>query len=65
MPNIFLDAREVGYALTPMESGIPGLTKIITDELEALWLKDGKLDETLKTINVKANQKIAEYKKGK
>lgn len=61
----FLDAREVGYALTPMESGIPGLTKIITDELEALWLKDGKLDETLKTINVKANQKIAEYKKGK
>ncbi len=61
----FIDARNIGYALTPAESGVPGLSKVITDEMEALWLKDGKLDETLKTINTKANQKIADFKAGK
>ncbi|MCZ8515336.1 sugar ABC transporter substrate-binding protein [Paenibacillus filicis] len=61
----FLDVRSNGYALTPFEAGVPGLSKVITDEMEALWLKDGKLDETLKTLGVKANQKIAEYKAGK
>ncbi|UUZ86159.1 hypothetical protein LJK88_23725 [Paenibacillus sp. P26] len=61
----FLDAREIGYALTPFEAGVPGLSKIITDEMEALWLKDGKLDDTLKTLSVKTNQRINEYKSGK
>ncbi|WP_375295431.1 ABC transporter substrate-binding protein [Paenibacillus doosanensis] len=61
----FLDARSIGYALTPFEAGIPGLTQIIKDEMEALWLKDGKLDETLKSVGIKANQKIADYKAGK
>lgn len=61
----FLDARNIGYALTPAEAGIPGLSQVIKDEMEALWLKDGKLEETMKTLGVKANQKIADFKAGK
>lgn len=61
----FLDTRNIGFALTPFEAGVPGLSKVITDEMETLWLKDGKLDDTLKTVTEKANKKIAEYKAGK
>jgi multiple sugar transport system substrate-binding protein len=61
----FLETREIGYALTPAEAGIPGLSKVILDEMEALWLKDGQLDESLKNLGIKANQKINEYKSSK
>lgn len=63
--SYFLDARNIGYALTPFQAGVPGLSKVITDEMEALWLKDGNLEETLKTLGVKANEKIKEYKASK
>ncbi len=61
----FLDAREKGYALYREEAGIPGLSSDITSELEALWLKNGNLEATLKKIDEKANKKIADYKAGK
>jgi multiple sugar transport system substrate-binding protein len=60
--KFFLDAREIGYALTPKEAGVPGLGKVITDELEALWLKGGNFDTALKTLGEKANLKISQYK---
>ncbi|AEI41014.1 ABC transporter substrate-binding protein [Paenibacillus mucilaginosus] len=63
--KFFLDTRGIGFALMPAEAGVPGLSKVITDEMESLWLKDGKLDETLKSLGTKANQKIQEYKSGK
>ncbi|AGA57669.1 ABC-type sugar transport system, periplasmic component [Thermobacillus composti KWC4] len=61
----FLETRQVGYALTPHEAGVPGLSKVITDELEAFWLKGGNPDSILQTLGEKANKKIAEYKAGK
>lgn len=60
--QLFLDAREVGYALTPAEAGIPGLTQDIASKFEALWLKDQPLESSLMDIQTMANQKIDEYK---
>jgi multiple sugar transport system substrate-binding protein len=60
----FLDARAIGFALTPFEAGVPGLSSEITSELEGLWLKNGDLDATLKTVGEKANKKIEEYRAG-
>jgi multiple sugar transport system substrate-binding protein len=61
----FLDAREVGYALTPFEAGVPGLSGDITSKLEALWLKGGNFEDALNDIGKAANKKIDEYKAGK
>lgn len=61
----FLDTRAIGFALTPHEAGIPGLSQDITSELEALWLKNGNLEQTLKKIGEVANKKINDYKSGK
>ncbi len=63
--QLFLDAREVGYSLTPFEAGIPGLSTDITSKFEALWLKNGELDASLKDIQDMANKKIDDYKNGK
>ncbi|CAM3405470.1 MULTISPECIES: ABC transporter substrate-binding protein [Paenibacillus] len=63
--QLFLDAREVGYALTPFEAGIPGLSQDITSKFEALWLKNQELDSSLKDIQTMANQKIQDYKNSK
>lgn len=63
--QLFLDAREVGYSLTPFEAGIPGLSTDITSKFEALWLKNGELDASLKDIQEMANKKIDDYKNGK
>ncbi|MDQ8737914.1 sugar ABC transporter substrate-binding protein [Paenibacillus sp. LHD-38] len=59
--QFFLDAREVGYALTPFEAGIPGLSNDINSRFEALWLKDEDLDTAMKEIEALANKKIEEY----
>lgn len=61
----FLEARKIGYALTPHEAGIPGLSKEITSALEGMWLKGGEMETTLKKIGEKANKMIDEYKSGK
>jgi multiple sugar transport system substrate-binding protein len=58
----FLDARAIGFALSPFEAGIPGLSSDITSELEGLWLKNGDLKSTLKKLGEMANKKIREYK---
>lgn len=63
--QFFLDAREIGYALTPFEAGIPGLSSEITSKFEALWLKGGELDAALKEIQDMANRMIEEYNSGK
>jgi multiple sugar transport system substrate-binding protein len=61
----FLDAREIGYALTPFEAGVPGLSGEITSKLEALWLKGDSFEDALKDIGQAANKKIDDYKSGK
>ncbi|MFD0710548.1 ABC transporter substrate-binding protein [Paenibacillus sp. GCM10027626] len=61
--QLFLDAREIGYALTPSEAGIPGLSKDITDRFEALWLKNEDLDKAMKDIEELSNKKIDNYNK--
>ncbi|WP_331436709.1 extracellular solute-binding protein [Gordoniibacillus kamchatkensis] len=61
----FLDARAIGYALTPKEAGVPGLSKVITDSLEALWLKGGTLEDGLKDLGTQANKKIQDVKSQK
>jgi multiple sugar transport system substrate-binding protein len=61
----FLDAREIGYALTPKEAGVPGLSTVITSSLEALWLKGGSLEDGLKDLGDKANKKIQDVKSQK
>jgi len=61
--KLFLDAREIGYALTPAEAGVPGLSSDINSRFEALWLKNEDLDTALKDIQDLANKKIDEYKK--
>ncbi|GGG25688.1 ABC transporter substrate-binding protein [Paenibacillus abyssi] len=60
--QFFLDAREIGYALTPDEAGIPGLGNEINSRFEALWLKDEDLDKAMTELQDMANQKIQEYK---
>ncbi|MGO4184639.1 sugar ABC transporter substrate-binding protein [Paenibacillus sp. TAF43_2] len=60
--QFFLDAREIGYALTPFEAGIPGLSNDINSRFEALWLKNEDLDTAMKEIEELANKKIEEYK---
>ncbi|ACX63192.1 carbohydrate ABC transporter substrate-binding protein, CUT1 family [Paenibacillus sp. cl141a] len=62
--QLFLDAREIGYSLTPFEAGIPGLSQDITSKFEALWLKDQELESSLKDIQDMANKKIQDYKSG-
>ncbi|NBC72742.1 extracellular solute-binding protein [Paenibacillus sacheonensis] len=61
--KLFLDAREVGYALTPAEAGIPGLSADINSRFEALWLKNEDLNTAMQEIQDLANKKIDEYKK--
>ena len=63
--QMFLDAREVGYSLTPFEAGVPGLGQDITSKFEALWLKDQELETSLQGIQDMANEKIEAYKSGK
>ena len=63
--QLFLDAREIGYSLTPFEAGIPGLSQDITSKFEALWLKDQDLESSLQDIQDMANKKIQDYKSGK
>ncbi|UVI33005.1 ABC transporter substrate-binding protein [Paenibacillus spongiae] len=60
--QLFLDAREVGFALTAFEAGVPGLSKEIDSNFEKLWLKNEDLDKTIKDIQEIANKKIDEYK---
>jgi multiple sugar transport system substrate-binding protein len=61
----FLDAREIGYALTPFQAGTPGLDNAINTRFEALWLKNQDLDSAMKDIQDLANKKIDDYKKNK
>lgn len=61
----FLDAREIGYALTPKEAAVPGLSTVITTSLEALWLKGGTLEDGLKDLGTQANKKIQDVKSQK
>ncbi|WP_211748941.1 sugar ABC transporter substrate-binding protein [Paenibacillus sp. Marseille-Q4541] len=60
--QLFLDARDIGYALTPHEAGIPGLTQDIASKFEALWLRNEPLEASLTGIQDMANKKIEEYK---
>lgn len=61
----FLDTRAVGYALTPFEAGIPGLSSDITSKFEALFLKGGDFTQAMNDIGEAANKKIDDYKAGK
>ncbi|EXX85210.1 ABC transporter substrate-binding protein [Paenibacillus darwinianus] len=61
----FLDAREIGYALTTAQAGIPGLDTEINTRFEALWLKNQNLNTAMKEIQDAANKKIDDYKNKK
>ncbi|MDQ0899093.1 multiple sugar transport system substrate-binding protein [Paenibacillus sp. V4I7] len=58
----FLDAREIGYALWPSESGVPGASDIVKDNYDLLLLGKQDAQTTLKKISEGVNKKIEEVK---
>jgi multiple sugar transport system substrate-binding protein len=58
----FLEAREAGYGLTPLEASVPGLSTEMSAMFEELWLTDNDFDTKLTEIGEKVNKMIDENK---
>ncbi|SFI70847.1 multiple sugar transport system substrate-binding protein [Paenibacillus sp. UNC496MF] len=56
----FLDAREIGYALWPSESAVPGASDVVKDNYDLMLLGKQDAATTLKKIAEGVNKKIAE-----
>ncbi|AZN39206.1 ABC transporter substrate-binding protein [Paenibacillus albus] len=56
----FLDAREIGYALWPSESAVPGASDVVKDNYDLLLLGKQDAATTLKKMAEGVNKKIAE-----
>ncbi|WP_308639751.1 ABC transporter substrate-binding protein [Paenibacillus silvisoli] len=56
----FLDAREIGYALWPSESGVPGASDVVKDNYDLLLLGKQDAKTALSKMAEGVNKKIAE-----
>ncbi|REE81499.1 carbohydrate ABC transporter substrate-binding protein (CUT1 family) [Paenibacillus taihuensis] len=56
----FLDAREIGYALWPSESAVPGASDVVKDNYDLLLLGKQDAATTLTKMAEGVNKKIAE-----
>jgi len=57
--QVFLDARNIGYAIFPSESRYPGLAQDLQTVIDAIWLKGADVQTTLNKAATLANSRIS------
>jgi multiple sugar transport system substrate-binding protein len=55
----FLDARDAGYGFPPPQARVPGLTDVILQGLEPIWLGNADVETTLAELGAEINQQLA------
>ncbi|MBA2682803.1 MAG: sugar ABC transporter substrate-binding protein [Ktedonobacteraceae bacterium] len=56
--HFFIDARAIGYAVFPAETGTPGLAYDIQSTCENLWLQNSTVQATLDKVAATVNPRI-------
>jgi multiple sugar transport system substrate-binding protein len=57
--QVFLDARNIGYAVFPSESRSPGLEGDLEEVIDAIWVKGADVQTTLNKVASLANSRIS------